>query len=829
MFEPSTWTCPHCRDGDFVLSATDDGIGVCARCGFAFSRPSEVSDGTTWRELAKSAGPPAEAWPFVRPDRYRVIRSLAAGAQGHILLAHHVHLDQICVVKVLQVREELRDLATARLQTEARAGVRVNHANVARVLDCDSTGGAWYFAMEFVPGENLRRIVRGVGRLCWEQVVEIAGQVADGLRAIHAAGLIHRDIKPSNIMLRPDGVPKIMDLGLVKAPTIEGDMTLTQTGQILGTPYYMAPEQFDCLHDLTAQADIYAFGATLFNLLAGRPPHQGSGVVELANRHKHDPVVWPEDTVRDVPSWLRHVVEVCLAKRPEHRFPSMEVAGEALRSGVNVDKLLPADEATHKPRGILVLGFRNLSRQPADDWIGDAVAEHVVSRLMQVEGLHVVDRQNLTPLLRGTDGAWVGLAEDALLDKARMLGARMVVLGGFQRQGEQMRIHAHSIARGGSAAPRISISVAGRVNDLFALEDELADAIVRGIGHDLASTGGRARRSETENLAAHEKFVRGRRAFSDGSYHAAIKLAEEALALDENCPGAISLIGAAYARMGDYDRALGFHQQEEAAARRENDPARLAEALGNLGVMYYYRGEYPLAHEFLEQARDLCSDLSHWADCAKYEGNLGFVLMRLQRWNDAEAAFARAIEIHKRYGDLVSLAWPYNGMGGVLLKQGRYAEASEYYRRALGLANEIGDRVNTGVSHMNLGRCACLLGDFAEAEASFDEALAALEGTDFWNGLTLVYEHMADMYLLEKDIARAMACIDKRLELAHKHDNHRMEAEAWEQKAKAHEMAGEKDPAFTCLKKSIEVSQKPPPEESLHRHLSMIAKKPPFA
>jgi tetratricopeptide (TPR) repeat protein/tRNA A-37 threonylcarbamoyl transferase component Bud32 len=758
-----------------------------------------------------------------------VIRSLAAGAQGHILLAHHVHLDQICVVKVLQVREELRDLATARLQTEARAGVRVSHANVARVLDCDSVGGAWYFAMEYVPGENLRRIVRGIGRLCWEQVVEIAAQVAGGLRAIHAAGLIHRDIKPSNIMLRPDGVPKIMDLGLVKTRPLEGDMTLTQTGQILGTPYYMAPEQFDSHEGLTAQADVYSFGATLFNLLAGRPPHQGSGVVELANRHKHDPVVWPEDAVREVPSWLRHVVEVCLAKRPEHRFTTMEAVGEALRSGVDVDKLLPAEEEGHRPRGILVLGFRNLSRQPADEWIGDAVAEHVASRLMEIEGLHVVDRQNVTPLLRGTDGGWAALPEDALLDKARMLGARVIVLGGFQRAGDQVRINAHSIARGGPAAPRIAASVAGNAADLFALEDELAEAIVRGIGHELASAGSRTRRSETADLAAHEKFVRGRRSFSDGSYHAAIKLAEEALAIDENCPGAISLIGAAYARMGDYDRALGYHQREEAAARRENDPVRLAEALGNLGVMYYYKGEYALAHEFLEQARDLCSDLSHWADCAKYDGNLGFVLMRLQRWTDAEQAFSRAIEIHKRYGDLVSLAWPYNGMGGVLLKQGRYAEASEYYRRALGLANEIGDRVNTGISHMNLGRCACLLGDFAEAEACFDEALAALEGTDFWNGLTLVYEHMADMYLQEKDIDRAMACIDQRLALAQKHDNHRMEAEAWEQKAKAHELAGEKDQAFACLKKSIEVSQKPPPEESLHRHLSMITKRQPFA
>lgn len=827
MFELPNWSCPHCHGPEFIPSATDDGVGVCALCAYAYSRPSPVSDGTTWRQQAKALGE-VSAWPQVRPDRYRVIRALASGAQGQILLAHHLHLDQICVVKVLQAKEDLSELATARLQNEARAGVLVNHPNVARVLDCDSVNGAWYFAMEYVPGENLRRIVRGIGKLCWAQVVEIGGQVGDGLRAVHAAGLIHRDVKPSNIMLRPDGVPKIMDLGLVKTRTAEIDMTLTQEGQILGTPYYMAPEQFDSQHTLTPHADIYALGATLYNLLVGRPPHQGSGVVELANRHKHDPVVWPDSAAGEVPNWLRNVVEVCLAKRPEHRFASMEALCEALRSGVDVEKLLPVDEGSQKARGILVAAFRNLSRQSEHEWIGDAVAEHVTSRLMEVEGLHVVDRANLATLVRDVAGGLGALNDEALLDKARMLGARVVVLGSYQIAGGQIRINAHSIAAPSAGLPRVAVNVSGSVSALFELEDELATAIVRGIGHNLAA-GARVRRSETENLAAHERFIRGRRAFSDGNYPAAIRLAEEAIAIDPNCAGAISLIGAAYARIGDYDRALEYHQREEANARRDNDSVCLAEALGNIGVMYYYKGEYLLAHEFLEQARDLCTDLSHWQDCAKYEGNLGFVCMRLQRWTEAEQAFARAIEIHKQYGDLVSLAWPYNGMGGVLLKQQRYAEASEYYRRALGLANEIGDRVNIGISHMNLGRCACLLEDIAEAEACFDEALATLEGTDFWNGLTLVYEHMAEMYLQEGDIGRALDCIDKRLELAVKHDNHRMEAEAWEQKAKAHEMAGEKDLAFACLKRSIEVAQTPPPEESLHRHLSLIAKRQPFA
>jgi tetratricopeptide (TPR) repeat protein len=549
----------------------------------------------------------------------------------------------------------------------------------------------------------------------------------------------------------------------------------------------------------------------------------------LADRHRHEPVIWPADVSQSVPSWLRHVVEVCLAKRPEHRFESAAALGEALRCGVDVTTLVPRAGDPEAPGGIVVRTFKNLSRQPEDDWIGDAVAEYLGSRLLDVSGLRVVDRHGLDKVLGDTGGDATPVDEARLIAKARMLGAGVVVVGSFQRNRDQIRISAHSIGDPPGQRERFNANVAGRMDDLFSLEDELARGIIESVGRGKAAVSIHGHAGGTDSLEAHEKFIRGRRAFADGSYQSAIRLAEEALAEDSTYIDAVSLIGASYARIGDYDRALEYHQKEESVARGEGDRRRLAEALGNLGVMYYYRGDYGAAYEFLVQARDLCTAASLHPDTAKYAGNLGFVLMRLDRYEEAEEAFASAIEIHKKYGDLVSLCWPYNGMGGVLLKQKRYAEASEYYSRALGLANEIGDRVNIGVSHMNLGRCACLLQDYAEAEASFDEALRALEGTDFWNGLTLVYEHMADMYLQERNVPSAMSCIDRRLELAQKHDNNRMQAEAWEQKAKAHELAGERDKAFECLKRSIEVSQRPAPHQSLQHYLSEIATRKPFS
>lgn len=823
------WACPHCQQTQRRAAPADALTTQCTGCRFVFPVVAHDVESLEPRLAAPDDDTWTEKFGPIDTDRYRVIRVLASGAQGKILLARHRHLDERCVIKLVTWQDDLwAETANKRLRNEARAGIRVNHPNVARVLDCDCSESVWYLVMEFIAGDNLRRILQQVHHLSWQQVVQIGREVAAGLSAIHKSHLVHRDIKPSNLMLDREGVVKITDLGLVKIASAAGSPDITRAGQVLGTPLYMPPEQFDAAEKIDARADIYALGATLFHLLTGHPPFEAGDIDDIANKHRSAPITWSQAETQRIPRWLREVVEGCLAKRREHRFES---AGDVQRALAKCQEAppRPAQAAVSPSEGAAVLSFENLSRQPADDWIGDAIAEYLSSRLMEVDGLHVADRNVLAKVLRQMSKE-PGVEPDrsGIIDAARMLGASHVITGSFHRQADEIRILAHLIHRDESKS-RFLASVSGRVDSLFALEDKLTERVIESIG-PLVSRAPHARPAGggTDNLEAHEKYIRGNRAFADGDYRAAIALAEEALEFDSEYAEPLSLMGAGYARLGEYDRAVECHKRQERLARETGDDTQLAVALGNLGSMHYYQGQYDVAFEFLERASALAGATEPTPDTAKLYGNFGMVLMRLEKTEEAERAFERAIAISKQFNDLVSMVWPYNGMGGVLMKQGRLTEAREYHQRALGLAEEVCDRVLVGVSQMNIGRCACLAGDYAEAGIWFNSALGTLERTKFWNGLTLVFEHLADMHLLDNHPDEAITNIDRRIELARRHGNQRMESMAWEQRARAFEQMKRTDEALKALKKSVEVSQRPAPYESLHRYLQEVTSHKPF-
>ena len=254
-------------------------------------------------------------------------------------------LDRWVAVKVLH--GHLADDASfvSRFRHEARAAARLNHRCIVSVYDTVSIQGVDAIVMELVRGKTLREHLEEVGALRPARAVEIAADVADALNAAHLSGIVHRDVKPANIMLADDGRVLVADFGIAKA---EGGRDLTDTGSVLGTAKYVAPEQLRG-DPADPRTDVYALGAVLYEMLAGVPPFDSDteAATALARLHQDPPALADRDTA--VPVWLDTVVTKALDRRPDHRFPDAGAMAEALRQGTAVDPgapLVQPDDST---------------------------------------------------------------------------------------------------------------------------------------------------------------------------------------------------------------------------------------------------------------------------------------------------------------------------------------------------------------------------------------------------------------------------------------------------------------------------------------------------
>jgi serine/threonine protein kinase len=265
----------------------------------------------------------------IRVGDYEILGEIGRGGMGVVYRAQHTKLDRIVALKILEV-EALDSLLDgrgrlSRFQRECRAAGRLRHSNIVSALDAGQDGRYLYLAMEYITGPNLKQLVDHNGRLHIADACEITRQVAIGLQHSFRAGLVHRDIKPSNLMLTADDgriIVKILDLGLARFQTLAepSEPSLTQSGLVIGTLDYMAPEQFGG-DDVDIRADIFSLGATLFFLLTGHSPYArgGANLLETVKRRVNEASPSLQTVRPDAPPELAALVEQMLASQPGDR------------------------------------------------------------------------------------------------------------------------------------------------------------------------------------------------------------------------------------------------------------------------------------------------------------------------------------------------------------------------------------------------------------------------------------------------------------------------------------------------------------------------------
>ena len=288
---------------------------------------------------------------------YEVLERLGAGGMGEVFKARHLRMDRIVAMKMLPQKLLNSPAAVERFHREVKASAKLVHPNIVAAYDAGVHEGSHYLVMEYVEGRDLSYLVENHGPMPVEQALGYILQAAQGLSHAHKKGVIHRDVKPANMILDSDGIIKILDMGLAVFPATptSNDMTATQannsrptqTGMVMGTASYMAPEQAQDMKRADHRADIYSLGCSLFYLLTGRDPFVGDNFISMVLAHQNDPIPKLLAHVPQAPTALENVFQRMLAKEVDFRYQAMQDVVDELEAILRPAAAPQTDRSSH--------------------------------------------------------------------------------------------------------------------------------------------------------------------------------------------------------------------------------------------------------------------------------------------------------------------------------------------------------------------------------------------------------------------------------------------------------------------------------------------------
>jgi len=301
--------------------------------------------------------------------KYKIVREIGKGGMGVVYRALDPDTQNHLAVKVLPANT-VNKAMVERFSREAHAMSRLKHPNLVEVYEVGMTEGQHFYTMEFIEGDSLKTVIKNKGRLPFSECLRISVQIAEALAHIHAEGMIHRDIKPANVMVTQDGEVKLMDFGLVQV----ADLTrLTVEGSSVGTAEYMSPEQIS-EDEIDSRSDIYSLGATMYEMISGRPPFEGESLQSVLMKHKYEKPPALRSLRPDTPPALEQIVHKAMAKDVSQRYQKMldlikdlnAIGGFSLPSRKEVPAAKPVPAAKADPvstpassrRRVRMPGFR---------------------------------------------------------------------------------------------------------------------------------------------------------------------------------------------------------------------------------------------------------------------------------------------------------------------------------------------------------------------------------------------------------------------------------------------------------------------------------------
>ena len=511
--------------------------------------------------------------------RYAVKGLLGEGGMGVVYAAHDAQLGRTVAIKMIKGAVDTA-VARDRLYREARSAASINHPAICQLYEIGEDRGDLFLAMEMLQGESLAtRLSRGPLSLT-EAVATTLG-ILHGIEALQRHGLVHRDIKPSNIFLTPHGV-KLLDFGL--ATTAHDHLTeatmsrLTQPGTVVGTPHYAAPEQLQG-GIVDTRTDLFATGAVLYEMLAGKPPFTGSTPMEVfhAILYEQPPVLTGGPAV----SAVDRVVHRSLAKSAGERYQSADAMAQELRTALALGDSGSGASARALTR-LIVLPFRILRSDPETDFLAFSLADAITSALSGLQSLVV--RSSVAAGKFGQDVTDLkSIATETDVD--------VVLLGTLLRAGSQIRVTTQLVDASG-AAVLWSHTAQAPIGDLFSLQDELASRIVESLSLPLTARERKMLKQDVpSSAAAYELYLRANELIRDSrQWRAALELYERCITEDPHYApgwagaGRMHRLIAKYEGAETYERLARAEQALKRALELNPDHSAAENVLAHLEV-----------------------------------------------------------------------------------------------------------------------------------------------------------------------------------------------------------------------------------------------------
>ncbi|HUU38437.1 MAG TPA: protein kinase [Candidatus Desulfaltia sp.] len=715
--------------------------------------------------------------------RYQIIEELGKGGMGRVYKVLDAKINEKIALKLIKGEVASDRETIERFSNELKLARKIRHKNVCGMFDIGEAEGAHFITMEYVPGEDLKTMIRMSTGLTIGTVLSIGKQVCQGLAEAHNLGVVHRDLKPQNIIIDKGGNAKIMDFGIARSIREKG---ITGAGVMIGTPEYMSPEQTEA-KDVDQRSDIYSLGIILYEMATGRVPFEGETALSVAIKHKAEIPKDPKSLNPHISDDLNRLILKCLEKDRARRYQTAaEVEAElekiekgipttervvperktltskqitvqfepkrlmipaiiliaVIAIGISLWKFLPRKEAAPSPKiknSIAVISFENQTGDRAFDYLRKAIPNLLITGLEQRGGLYVVTWERMADLLSQMgekDAESIGRESGFRL--CRKEGIEAIVLGSFVKAGDMFATDVKVL----DVETRKMLKSAGSRGEgadsiLRTQIDELSRVISAGIGparDKIQAESAQVAEATTSSMEAYKDYLKGSEEFNRFYYEDARKSLEKAVELDPEFALAYSYLALTHMLLGDIQARNEAIEKAKALAHKVTERERLfIEALyANVVERNREAGNRLLREIIQKYPRE---KLAHYWLGVMYRTS-GNLEMAVEEQNEV-------LELDPDYG----LA--HNELGYVYLALRNFDKCVEHFQKYANLNPKDANPLDS------LAEAYFLMGKLDEAIAKYKEALA-VKPEFLTSNYCLSY-----IYALKENPAEAMAWLEK--------------------------------------------------------------------